>query len=231
MYKRQVPARSRASNACCQVSGRPTASITTSAPNPPVRFLIAATGSPSLALTRWVAPKPWAQSSLRPSMSTAMIVAAPASRAPATAALPTPPQPITATESPRRTFPVFSAAPRPAITPQPSRPTAAGRAAGSTLVHWPAWTRVFSTNAPMPSAAVSGVPSVSVMGWAALCVSKQYQGRPRRQARHTPHTARQLSTTKSPGSTSPTPSPTCSTTPAASWPSRNGNSSLMPPSR
>ena len=37
-------------------------------------------------------------------MSTAMIVAAPASREPAMAAAPTPPQPITATESPRPTF-------------------------------------------------------------------------------------------------------------------------------
>jgi hypothetical protein len=54
----------------------------------------------------------------------------------------------------------------------------------------------------------------------ALCVLKQYQGRPRRQDRQAPQTARQLSTTKSPGFTSVTPSPTCSTTPAASCPSR-----------
>ena len=38
------------------------------------------------------------------------------------AASPTPPHPMTATESPRETLPVFTAAPRPAITPQPSRP-------------------------------------------------------------------------------------------------------------
>jgi len=31
----------------------------------------------------------------------------------------------------------------------------------------------------MPSAGESGVPSASVMGWAALWVSKQYQGSPR----------------------------------------------------
>ena len=60
-------------------------------------------------------------------MSTRDDVRAPASRAPAIAAAPTPPQPITATESPRVTPPVLMAAPRPAITPQPSRPaTAAG---------------------------------------------------------------------------------------------------------
>ena len=48
-------------------------------------------------------------------------------------------------------------------------------AAGSTLVHWPAATRVFSANAPMPSAGDSSVPSVSVIFWVALWVAKQYQ--------------------------------------------------------
>ena len=119
----------------------------------------------------------------------------------------------------------------PAMTPQPSRPTASGRAAGSTLVHWPAATRVFSAKAPIPSAGDSGVPSASVIFWVALWVAKQYQGRPRRHARHSPHTARQLRTTKSPGATEVTSGPTASTMPAASCPSRNGNSSLIPPSR
>ena len=91
-------------------------------------------------------------SSFLASMSTAMTVVAPASAAPAMAAMPTPPQPMTATDSPRVTLPVLMAAPMPAITPQPSSPMAAGSASGSTLVHWPAATRVFSMNAPMPSA-------------------------------------------------------------------------------
>ena len=43
---------------------------------------------------------------------------------------PTPPQPITATESPRPTLPGLIAAPRPALTPQPSRPATSGAAAG-----------------------------------------------------------------------------------------------------
>ena len=81
-----------------------------------------------------VAPSPSAHPSFRSSMSTPMIVDAPARRAPAIAAFPTPPQPNTATESPRPTPPVFIAAPRPAITPQPRRPAAVGDAAGSTLV-------------------------------------------------------------------------------------------------
>lgn len=54
-----------------------------------------------------------------------MLVRAPASCAPATAAVPTPPQPSTATDSPRRTAAVLSTAPIPDITPHPSRPMAA----------------------------------------------------------------------------------------------------------
>ncbi len=183
------------------------------------------------ALTVWVAPNPRAHSSFRSSRSTATIVEAPASLAPAMAASPTPPQPNTATVSPGPTPPVCTAAPMPAITPQPSRPATSGRAAGSTGVHWPAATRVRSAKAPMPSAGDSVVPSVSVIFCVALWVAKQRWGRPLRQARHSPHTARQLRTTKSPGLTPVTPSPTASTSPAASWPSRNGKSSLMPPSR
>ena len=168
--------------------------------------------------------------SFRSSMSTAMIFAAPASRDPAMAASPTPPQPMTATVSPRPTLPVLIAAPIPAITPQPSSPATAGAAAGSTLVHCPAATSVFSAKAPIPSAGDSSWPvEARVIFWVALWVLKQYQGRPRRQARQLPHTARQLRMTKSPGATSVTPSPTDSTTPAASWPSRKGKSSLMPP--
>ena len=112
---------------------------------------------------------------------------------------------MTATLSPRCTLPVFMAAPRPAITPQPSSPAAVAGAAGSTLVHWPAATSVFSWNAPMPSAGLSTVPSARVIFWVALWVAKQYQGRPLRQARHWPQTARQLRITKSPGATSVTP--------------------------
>ena len=160
-----------------------------------------------------------------------MTVVAPAIREPAIAALPTPPQPMTATLSPRPTLPVLTAAPKPAMTPQPSRPAAVAGASGSTLVHCPAATSVFSRKAPMPSAGLSTVPSASVILWVALWVAKQYQGLPLRQARHCPQTARQLRITKSPGATSVTPSPTASTTPAASCPRRNGKSSLIPPSR
>ncbi len=150
-----------------------------------------------------------------------MTLRAPARAEAAMAASPTPPQPKTATVSPRVTPPVFTAAPKPAMTPQPMRPAAAGPAAGSTFTAWPAATRVSSVNAPMPRAGLSGVPS-RVIFWVALALSKQYHGRPRRHDRHVPQGARQAMTTKSPGATLATSSPTASTMPAASWPSRNG---------
>ena len=96
----------------------------TSAPKPPVTDRMKATGSVRDELHVCVAPNSVAQASLRSSMSTATIVDAPASAEPAIAASPTPPQPNTATVLPRVTLPVLSAAPRPAITPQPSRPAA-----------------------------------------------------------------------------------------------------------
>ncbi len=101
----------------------------------------------------------------------------------------------------------------------------------STLVAWPAATSVFSANAPIPSAGDSSVPSESVIFCVALNVEKQCHGRPRRQDRQVPHTARQFRITKSPGSTPVTSSPVASTIPAASWPRRNGKSSLIAPSR
>ena len=76
-----VPARSRASHACWNTSGRPTASMVTSAPNS-VISLMAATGSVVVELTVWVAPNSRAHSSFRSSMSTAMICRAPASSEP-----------------------------------------------------------------------------------------------------------------------------------------------------
>ncbi len=190
-----TPARSRAKNAWRYVSGRPTASMTTSAPFPPVSALMASTGSVSAELTVSVAPKRRAHSSLRGSTSTAITMRAPASDDAAMAALPTPPQPMTATVSPRETPPVLTAAPKPAITPQPIRPAASGRAARDTGMHWAAATSVLSAKAPMPSAGDSAVPSVSVIGWDAFWEAKQYQGLPRRHDRHEPHGARQAMTT------------------------------------
>ena len=81
------------------------------------------------------------------------------------------------------------------MTPHPMRPAASGRAAGSIFTACPAATSVISAKAPMPRAGLSGVPSSSVMGCVALRLPKQYQGRPRRHERQSPHGARQARTT------------------------------------
>ena len=148
------------------------ASMTTSA-----RCRLSARGCVStdvfaLALIVWVAPKSLAHASFWSSMSTAMIVAAPASSAPTIAAFPTPPQPMTATESPRPTSPVLMAAPMTGHHSTTEQAGSCGLAAGSTLVHWPAATSVFSAKAPMPRAGLSSVPSASVIFWVALWVAK-----------------------------------------------------------
>src|ERR1019366_9497762 len=96
--------------------------MTTSAPLPSVSSRMASTGSASRELTTCVAPNWRAHSSLRESTSTAMMVRAPARLAPSTAASPTPPQPSTATESPRLTCAVLRAAPSPPPRPAPRPP-------------------------------------------------------------------------------------------------------------
>ena len=113
-----------------------------------------------------------------------MIVVAPATLAPAIAALPTPPQPITATESPRRTPAGVHGRTEPGHDPAAEQAHGGGVGLAVDLRALPRATRVFSMKAPMPSAGVSSVPSVSVIFWVALWVAKQYQGLPLRQARH-----------------------------------------------
>ena len=61
--------------------------------------------------------------------------------------------------------------------------------------------------------------------------AKQYHGRPRKHDRQVPHGARHAKITKSPGTTLLTFAPIFSTNPAASWPKRNGKSSVIAPSR
>ena len=111
------------------------------------------------------------------------------------AASPTPPQPNTATVSPRCTLPVLhrrAEAGHHAAAEQAGDRGVGG--VGSTFVHWPAATSVFSANAPMPSAGDSSVPSSERHLLGRVVVAKQYCGLPLRHARHSPHTARQLRT-------------------------------------
>ena len=79
-----------------------------------------------------VAPNSRALSRLNGTGSIAKIRRAPASRAPWTAAEPSPPTPTTATLSPGLTPPAYTELPQPVATPQPVRQAASGRTAEST---------------------------------------------------------------------------------------------------
>ena len=81
----------------------------------------------------WVAPKALACSSLNGIGSTAMILRAPAMRAPCTALMPMPPTPSTATVSPGRTLARLTAEPKPVATPHDTSATAGNGMSGSTL--------------------------------------------------------------------------------------------------
>ena len=228
-----VPARSRAKNACRYVSGRPTASMTTSAPLPSVSALIASTGSVSAAVDGVggaEAPGPlqlagvdvdgddragagqrrarrWRRRPRRRSRSRPRCRPGRRRRC-----------------SPRRRS-------RPSPRSRSGRPPRAGPA-GSTFTHWPAATSVSSAKAPMPSAGDSGVPSASVIVCVALARVEAVPGPAppagaARAARRPPGDDDVVAG----GDAGRRRRPTASTTPAASWPSRNGKSSLMPPSR
>ena len=77
-----------------------------------------------------VAPKLRDMLSFAGEVSIAMIRPAPAIAAPLMAASPTPPQPMTATVSPGRTWLVWITAPTPVVTPQP---ISAARSSGMSL--------------------------------------------------------------------------------------------------
>ena len=90
------------SNACTNVSARPSASNATSAPAPPVSLLTAGATSSRLAFTTSVAPNRRAASSFSSLMSTATICDAPNAFATWMIDRPTPPAATTATRSPPR---------------------------------------------------------------------------------------------------------------------------------
>ena len=126
-----------------------------------------------------VAPKPRAASSFRSSTSTAMIVVAPTTLRAGDGG-------VADTAAADHRDGVTRAARRRCSRPHRSRPSRRSRAGprpprrrrGRPWCTGPTATSVFSTNAPMPSAGVSSVPSVSVIFCVALWVAKQYQGLP-----------------------------------------------------
>ncbi len=165
-------------------------------------------------------------SSFSGATSTATIVSAPASRAPCTTARPTPPQPMTATDAARlhRRRPERRARARSRSRTRAGTPARAGSASGiltaARLVHDDAVGDTPRSAAPARAANRRAGTSGCEFGG---CSSSGARS-PRRHARHaSPHGARQAITTRSPGATVVTSSPTSSTTPAPSCPRRIGN--------
>ncbi len=104
----------------------------------------------SLGLTQSVAPKVRARSNLEGLVSMAMMRPACARCAPWITARPIPPRPNTATVSPGCTLAVFFTAPRPVVTPHPSRHTCAGFASGRILASDTSATTVYSLKVAQP---------------------------------------------------------------------------------
>ena len=154
----------------------------------------------------WVAPNSLAHSSLRSSMSTATIVDAPASVGPAMAASPTPPQPNTATVLPRRDAAGVDRRADAGHHAAAEQPGGRRRRRRVDLRALPGGDqRLVGEGADAERRRQHGaVGAASSSGWRCGWRSST-TARPRRQARHSPHTARQLRITKSPGATSVTP--------------------------
>ncbi|MCY1308653.1 hypothetical protein D9M70_586780 [compost metagenome] len=104
----------------------------------------------SLGLMQSVAPMALASTNLLGLVSTAMMRPALACTAPWITARPMPPRPNTATVSPSLTLAVLCTAPRPVVTPQPSRHTFSWGAAGLILASEISLTTVYSLNVEQP---------------------------------------------------------------------------------
>ena len=153
-------------------------------------------------------------------------------RAPAMAAHPTPPQPKTATVSPEADLAGEHGGAEPAITPHPSSPTASGRADGSTFVHWPAATSVLLGEGADAEGGGERRPVGQRHLLRGVVRGEAVPGpappaRPALAADRPPVEDDEVARREVASRRARPPR----RRPAASWPSRNGKSSLMPPSR
>ena len=138
-----------------------------------------------------------------------MIAAAPAIRAPAITWRPTPPQPITHTESPGAIRAAFRTAPIPVTTPQPSSAACQSGSSAGTFTAPAAATTVCSAKHAVISACCSVVPfecsrlvpSRSTPAKALRPAGSQRFGRPERQERQLPQAGTNDKATWSPGAT------------------------------
>ncbi len=173
-----------------------------------------------------MAPKRSAASRRTATGSTATICAAPHTRAPCTAEMPTPPQPITATDAPGATRAVFSAAPSPVVTPHPiSAAISYGTSSGIGTAQLAA-TTTSSAKVPVPAkpkTSQGSAPGRRKLGVPAFMNPARHRWVwPRLQDGHVPQAGSQHISTRSPADRPSTPSPTSTISPAPSWPGTKG---------
>ena len=180
----------------------------------------------------WVAPTARLASRRDVAGSMAMMMEAPAIRAPCTTDWPTPPQPMTATDEPGVTCAVFRAAPRPVVTPQPSRASCSSGSEVVTETTDASSTTISSANVPQPHTAVAHWPSASSnLGVLETTGPRtQWFEQPLRHHQQLPHAGDTEARTRSPTATRLTSGPTCSTVPHASWPGTRGRGRVDRPS-
>ncbi len=222
-----VPPRRSMLKACSAVFDRPMASKECCTPPLVISMTSLTTSVSPAAQMKSVAPNALTMFSLPAAMSMAMIRPAPAIAAPLIAARPTPPQPITATVSPGRTFEVCIAAPTPVITPHP---ISAARSSGMSLriaTQACSWISICSAKDERFRYCIIGPLAEVSRGsssWLRLVSGETHRLMwPVRQNSQCPQKADRQVMTWSPGFTVRTSEPTCSTTPALSWPSTAGS--------
>ena len=205
---------------CSKAFFAPTVTSTVSALRPPVMAFTRSTTSSLAAFMVWVAPKAIAASSFDASMSTAMIGWQPASRAPCTLLRPTPPQPMTTALDPGRAAAVLITAPTPVSTPQAIRLALSRGTAFGIATAWLASIVTCRAKAAVRKPWTIGSPRFDLSGLLRSSANSLSQATcaPSAQAGHRPQERMRVTTAWSPGFRCDTPSPTASTTPAASWP-------------
>ena len=130
---------------------------------------------------------------------------APSATAPITALSPTPPRPITTTDSPACTFAVWRTAPIPVVTAQPMSAAISGGVLGSILIAADAATTCRSPNVPIPLYAPTprrsvrcNLASSGARRWPLPSGWLHSHGSSRAHASHRPQGAVQARTTRSP---------------------------------
>ena len=113
--------------------------------------------------------------------------------------MPTPPQPMTATDEPASTSAVLRAAPRPVVTPQPMRAAMSKGTSSGIGTAQPASTTTSSAKVPVPAKPKTSPPGRLKLGVPAFMnPARQSWVWPRLQAGQAPQAGSQQTTTRSP---------------------------------